>query len=148
MEVLINERDSLRVTVESRALENPYDFGDSFEFELARLFCLFEAGSNRGARATCNLHTGEAYAPEIALILTVTPQLAERWAEACAEKEEGSEDFCRWSITGFTAQGGITILNHLERLASYTLALEDRADALESMLRELTAGQVLVENLP
>lgn len=137
MEALTNERDRLRVTVERRALEDPYDFGDGFEFELARLFCLFEAASDRGARKTCNLHSPEAYAPEVALTLTVTPELAERWAEACIAGEERSEDFCRWSITGFTAQGGITILNHLERLAAFTLALEDRATVLEAMLREL-----------
>lgn len=141
MEALTNERDRLRVTVERRALEDPYDFGDGFEFELARLFCLFEAGSDRGARKACNLHSAEAYEPEIALTLTVTPQLAERWAEACASGQERSEDFCRWSITGFTAQGGITILNHLERLADFTLALEDRADVLEAMLRELADRQ-------
>jgi hypothetical protein len=137
MEAITHERDRLRVTAERRALEDPYDFGDGFEFELARLFCLFEAGSDRRARKACDLHSRQAYSPDIALTLTATPELAERWREACEVGAIESDDFCRWSVTGFTAQGGITVLNYLERLASYTLALEDRAGALEAMLREL-----------
>lgn len=140
MEEMINERDKRRTAAEQKALEAPLDYGDRFEFELARLFCLFEAGADRVARKACDLHPPEAYRPAIALTLTVTPELAERWHERCVEGGEGSEDFCRWAVTGFTTQGGITILNHLERLAQYALALEDRADMLEDQLRELAAA--------
>ncbi len=145
MEGVTNERDRYRATAEKRALADPYDFGDGFEIERARLFCLLEAGADRAARKACDLHSSEDYHPDLALTLTVTPDLAERWAEECeaardaGEGEEGS-GFCRWAITGFTVQGGYTVLNHLERIAGYALALEDRADTLEAMLRELTNG--------
>ncbi len=143
LEGVTNERDRYRATAEKRALADPYDFGDGFEFELARLFCLLEAGADRAARKACDLYSSEDYHPDLAITLTVTPGLAERWAEECeAAVESGKEGsgFCRWAITGFTVQGGYTVLNHLERIAAYALALEDRADTLEAMLRELTNG--------
>lgn len=142
LEGVTNERDRYRATAEKRALADPYDFGDGFEFELARLFCLLEAGGDRAARKTCDLYPREDYHPDLALTLTVTPELAERWAEECDTARDGGEEgsgFCRWAITGFTVQGGYTVLNHLERVAAYALALEDRADTLEAMLRELTS---------
>lgn len=139
MEGLINERNRLRATAEARALEKPLDYGDHFEFELARVFCLFQAGSDRGARRACDLYPSEAYHPDVAITVTVTPELAERWREICEAEEEGYKDFCRWSITGFTSDGGTTILNHLERLAEYALSMEDRADTFETQLRELSA---------
>jgi len=48
------------------------------------------------------------------------------------------EDFCKWSITGFTPQGMISFQNYLDRVLNYIENLEARSEGLEKMLRFLT----------
>jgi len=48
------------------------------------------------------------------------------------------EDFCKWSITGFTPQGMISFQNYLDRVLFYIEQLEARGEGMEKMLRFLT----------
>lgn len=128
----ISENNVLRLNAERRAEESPLDFGDDIALDLYRISCRVQSGSDHNQRAACDNLVPEADTP--ALTLTVTPELAERWEELC---DDGREDFCRWSITGFIPQGAYNILSWLEQVDRYALQQAEHIDSLHSLINTL-----------
>jgi hypothetical protein len=134
--------NTLRLSAERRAEEDPNTFGDDFALELYRISCRVRAGSNRDLRARCDHLTPEAGSASISL--TVTPDLADKWADSCEQFRDetrnedgiltGNEAHCAWSITGFTPQGGYNILSWLEQVDRYALQQAEHIDGLHEFI--------------
>ena len=130
----IAEINKLRLVAEKKAELNPTAFGDAYHVRLARIMCRIEGGSNRAKRDACNSAAAETYLSDIAFTLTATADTAERWQELC---EDGQDDFCRWSITGMTPQGALTLLAWLEQVDRYAAEQAEQIDNLHALIDRL-----------
>jgi len=132
------ELDRYRDSAAKAAQTNPTAFGDDYHIKLGRIMCLIQGGSNLRDRETCNNAPDSAYITDVALSLTVTAEQAEIWQELC---DDGQEAFCEWSITGFTPNTAITILQWLYRVDEYAKAQGDHIEGLHSLIKEITKGE-------
>ncbi len=129
------ELDRYRDIAAKAAQVDPTAFGDDYHIKLGRIMCLIQAGTNILDRETCNNAPNEAYLSDIALSLTVTADQAEIWQELC---DDGQKDFCEWSITGFTPNTSITLLQWLYRVDEYAKAQGDHIEGLHDLIKEIS----------
>jgi len=132
------ELDRYRDIASKLAQANPTSFGDDYHIKLGRIMCLIQGGSNLLDRETCRTAPDEAYLSNVALSLTVTAEQAEIWQELC---EDGQKSFCEWSITGFTPNTAITVLQWLYRVDEYAKAQGDHIEGLHDLIKEITKGE-------
>lgn len=120
LEKRIAENDARRATIIEDAIRQPYISGNRADADLRRwMRALARAGgSNQDGQGSDNLLAGEAPSSgaDRALIITITPETAERYEELCAD---GRDDFCNWAIFGFPAGNWLTFSNYLWRLEAY-----------------------------
>jgi len=130
------EINAMRSSYESQLRAKPFHVGNDFERRLALVMC--HIGSpDAGARKTCDLSAGAPYAPDTALVVTVTAKDAEYWQDQC---QEGQRDYCDYAIVGMTAQGALTILDWLNRVDAYQQRLLHYADQQDQAITMLTTG--------
>lgn len=131
------EINQLRLRADKLAKVDPLGFGNDYHVRLARVMCRIEAGTDSGARQTCDNAPAEAYLSDVAFTITVTAETAEQWAELC---EEGNRDFCDWSLTGRTPQGALTELAWLEKVDGFALAQGLQIDSFHDLVKGITAS--------
>jgi len=130
--------DRYRDIAAKAAQANPTAFGDDYHIKLGRIMCLIQAGTNLLDRETCSNAPNQAYLADVALSLTVTAEQSEIWKELC---EADQKDFCEWSITGFTPNTAITILQWLYRVDEYAKAQGDHIEGLHDLIKEITKDE-------
>lgn len=137
-EALNAELDQSRDMAAKLALSDPKTFGDDYHIKLGRIMCLIQAGPNILDRETCSNAPDSSYISNIALSLTVTAEQAEIWQELC---EDGQKDFCEWSITGFTPNTSITVLQWLYRVDEFARAQGDQIIGFRELIKAITKDE-------
>lgn len=131
----LQEIDGLKEQLEQRSIVAPVQAGDDFERRLAHRMCLIAAGGDRDSRETCDRRAANPYAPNKSLVVTITPETAERWREEC---DDGRLDTCQYAIIGFTTEGAVQLLSWLADVDRYQVQLNDYVVNQNAVLKELS----------
>ena len=126
-----NEITQLRSTLESQAIEAPFDTGNDFERRVRDVMCRINRSNNGDHRQACRVQASEAYSPDKSIFITVTADTSAQWAEQC---DDGQRDFCDYAIVGMTAQGALTMLSWLNEVDAYQYRLNEYIDNQDAVL--------------
>lgn len=134
----IAEINLYRQKAERLAQFDPVGFGDDYHVRLARIMCRIEAGTDSAGVQACNNAPPETYLTDVAFTLTVTADNAEIWQEQCGD---GNQNFCDWSLTGFTPQAALTLLSWLEQVDGYAREQGQHIDTLHSLIKAISGDR-------
>ena len=126
------EINKYRQQADALALADPKTFGDDYHMRITRIMCQFSAQGDYAAEQGCISTAAKTIAASVNTI-TITPAIAETYQELC---EEGQKDFCEWSLTGYTPQGGLNHLTDLQAIVSHSIEQTRTIDYLYKIIEK------------
>lgn len=129
-----NEINAMRATYEKDLREKPLSTGDDFQYRLDNIMCKIAADNNQDRKA-CNLPSGASYSPDKSIVVTVTAETADQWAEQC---EAGLNAYCEYAIVGLTAQGALTVVDWLNDIDRYQQQLNVDLGYYNNVIDDIT----------
>lgn len=130
------EINAMRSTYEKDLREKPFNTGNFYERRLAVIMCKIASNSDEDYR-TCDIQNREAYSPSTSIVVTVTADTAEQWAEQC---DDGDADFCDYAIIGMTTQGALTFIDYFNQVQSYVQDMKNAREYDGKVIDALTQG--------